>query len=744
MDGREPPIASRTRDSLRWRMPLVVEAVIVLVVGTFLGVAYREVRASLMQAAGVRAQGTANQLATITAQSTQQRFIELRRRATHVSLRDCLRHPDETTRRAAQLQLTGLTSPNPQIIELWTSGGEKVLSLPIPPSADGVLPGGSAPSAVGVGRLQIYRNIVFTETVTHVEAEPSARNDDPQPQVDLGFLVVRRPVTSSTGDTLNRLVGSGASVKVGNTGRGEWTDLSKAVDAPPVDLARVGVTAYQAADGEHHLGAMATISGTPWSVWVEFPQTVLLAPARSFLRRMIVIALVVVIFAGVFLSAMTERMLRPLSELTHASEAMAAGEYRRHVNITRRDEIGRLGAVFNAMTERVEHAHRELEERVRQRTATLEETLAILAQQARELKDSREELDQFFSLTPDMLCIADIEGRFTRVNAAWQDALGWTPEELTAAPYLSFVHPDDVGTTTTAAAELASGASTLGFENRYRCKDGSFRWLSWRAAPVMSRGLIYAAARDVTEQKRIARDLEARAAELLEANRELEAFSYSVSHDLRAPLRHISGFAALLSESASASLDANGGRYLQTIIDAGTRMGRLIDDLLAFSRVGRTALERTEVNLSPLVREVQQEIMLGINGHPIAWHLHDLPLVHADRSLLRLVFVNLLSNAVKYSSKRAQSEIEVGTVPGAAEESVIFVRDNGVGFDMQYAPKLFGVFQRLHSAEEFEGTGIGLANVSRIVHRHGGRVWAESAPDRGAVFYISLPKGRDR
>jgi len=293
-----------------------------------------------------------------------------------------------------------------------------VLSLPIPPSAEGVLPPGSTPSTAGVGRLQIYRNIVFTETVSNVESEPSARSDDPQMQVDLGFVVVRRPVTSSTGDSLNRLVGSGASVTVGNTGSREWTDLSKAVDPPPVDLARVGVSDYQAADGQRHLGAMATISGTPWSVWVEFPQSVLLAPARSFLRRMIVIALGVVIVAGVFLSAMTGRMLRPLSELTRASEAMARGEYSRHVNITRRDEIGRLGAVFNAMTERVEQAHRELEERVRQRTATLEETLAILAQQARELKDSREELDQFFFLTPDMLCIADLEGRFTRVNAA--------------------------------------------------------------------------------------------------------------------------------------------------------------------------------------------------------------------------------------------------------------------------------------------------------------------------------------
>jgi light-regulated signal transduction histidine kinase (bacteriophytochrome) len=225
-------------------------------------------------------------------------------------------------------------------------------------------------------------------------------------------------------------------------------------------------------------------------------------------------------------------------------------------------------------------------------------------------------------------------------------------------------------------------------------------------------------------------------------NRELEAFSYSVSHDLRAPLRHIGGFAALLRESASASLDAEGHRLLQTITDAATRMGRLIDDLLAFSRVGRAPLQCADVNLGPLIREVQQEIMTGMNGHPVAWHLHDLPVVQGDRSLLRLVFVNLLSNAVKYSSTRALAAIEIGTMPGTADEIVLFVRDNGVGFDMEYAHKLFGVFQRLHSADEFEGTGIGLANVRRIVHRHGGRVWAEGTLDHGAAFYVSLPNGR--
>src|SRR5207248_7391812 len=183
--------------------------------------------------------------------------------------------------------------------------------------------------------------------------------------------------------------------------------------------------------------------------------------------------------------------------------------------------------------------------------------------------------------------------------------------------------------------------------------------------------------------------------------------SYSVSHDLRSPLRHISGFAMMLEQSASSGLDGEARRHLKTIIDASTRMGRLIDDLLAFSRVGRAPMARSRVDLGRLVRDAQHEVAADLNGRDVAWRIHDLPTVDADPSLLRLVFVNLLSNAVKYSSTKPRTEIEVGPGPGGPHETVVYVRDNGVGFDMQYVDKLFGVFQRLHRTDEFEGTGIG-------------------------------------
>jgi len=250
--------------------------------------------------------------------------------------------------------------------------------------------------------------------------------------------------------------------------------------------------------------------------------------------------------------------------------------------------------------------------------------------------------------------------------------------------------------------------------------------------------------REQQELRRINETLEqrvlARTAELDATNKELEAFSYSVAHDLRAPLRHMDGFIRLLNKRAHATLDEKNQRYLGIISDSARQMGLLIDDLLAFSRVGRAELQLRAVSLHQLVNEAIQELRDETQGRDIAWKISQLPEAMVDRSMMRLVLINLLTNAVKFTGKREHAEIEVGTVSNEADDIVVFVRDNGVGFDMEYASKLFGVFQRLHPAEDYEGTGIGLANVQRIIHRHKGRTWAEGEVDRGATFYFSLPK----
>lgn len=357
------------------------------------------------------------------------------------------------------------------------------------------------------------------------------------------------------------------------------------------------------------------------------------------------------------------------------------------------------------------------------------------------------ERDRFFTLARDLLCIAGFDGYFKRVNPAWEEALGFSAEELLGRPFIEFVHEDDRERTLAESVRLAAGQDSPDFENRFRCKDGSYRWLRWSSRSVPAENTIYASARDITDRKEaderiqwLNADLEVRALQLESANRELESFSYSVSHDLRAPLRHIDGFASLLTKRAADALDAEGRRYVATISKAAKQMGTLIDDLLAFSRIGRVPLRLEPVNHDQLVADVIADGRYESAAPALAWEIGPLPRVRADAAMLRQVWANLIENAVKYSAKAAAPRITIGgTENVAAGEAVFFVRDNGVGFDMAYADKLFGVFQRLHAPADFEGTGIGLANVRRIVSRHGGRTWAEGRVDEGAVFYFSLP-----
>lgn len=372
--------------------------------------------------------------------------------------------------------------------------------------------------------------------------------------------------------------------------------------------------------------------------------------------------------------------------------------------------------------------------------------LVTVARDISARKRAEDERDRFFSLSLDMLCIASADGYFRRLSPAFSNTLGWSVEELLARPFIDFVHPDDrAATLAEVDRQVIAGEPVLQFENRYRHKDGSWRVLSWKSAPQPD-GKMYATARDVTERKQaeqrivdLNRELTERQAALEVANKELESFSYSVSHDLRAPLRHIDGYARMLVEDLGPELPAEPRRYLQTIIDSARRMGLLIDDLLNLSRLGRKPLSLQEIDMRALVQSAIQEVASDDRALDRRIEVATLPAAVGDSALLKQVWVNLLSNAVKYSAPRgADARIEVRGE--RSDDTVRYtISDNGVGFDMRYADKLFGVFQRLHPQDQFEGTGVGLAIVKRIVSRHGGRVTANAQPDRGATFCIELP-----
>jgi PAS domain S-box-containing protein len=471
----------------------------------------------------------------------------------------------------------------------------------------------------------------------------------------------------------------------------------------------------------------------------------------------------------------------------------------------------------------------------------------------------------------DMLCIASGDGRFQRLNPAWR-ILGFTNEELCAAPNIDFVHPEDRAATEAMGRKLAAGETAVGFENRYRCKDGSYRVLMWKAAASPDGSSIFAAARDITDWKaadaaikaaeerlrlllesvrdyaiimlsptgavttwnpgaerikgyaageivgqhfsrfyppeeieggkperelaiasergryeeegwrvrkdgskflantvltavrdeagtlrgfaKVTRDitdrkraedeirslnaaLQRHTAQLESANKELEAFCYSVSHDLRAPLRGIDGFSQALLEDYGSKLDEEGRDSLHRVRNGTQRMGQLIDDLLNLSRVTRAEIRREPVDLSAIARGVAEELKAADPRRQVTFDIAEGITAVADPNLLRVVLTNLIGNAWKFTGQQAEARVEFGC-SGSNGDRVYFVRDNGVGFDMAYANKLFGAFQRLHAQGDFPGTGVGLATVQRIIHRHGGQVRATAELGLGAAFSFTL------
>ncbi len=351
--------------------------------------------------------------------------------------------------------------------------------------------------------------------------------------------------------------------------------------------------------------------------------------------------------------------------------------------------------------------------------------------------------------------ITDPKGKITYVNDKFCAISKYSREELLGQDYRiinSGYHPRDF---IREMWTVISHGKVWKGEFKNKAKDGSFYWVDTTIVPFLNeqgKPRQYVAIHsEITEhkaQEEIIRQLNVeleqrvieRTAQLQAANQELEAFSYSVSHDLRAPLRHVMGFVELLLQDAGQTLSKNSLGHLTMISESAKQMGQLIDELLAFSRTGQSELQRTEVNLDQLVQEALRDSQGWTKQRNIVWEIHPLPAVRADRGLLRVVLVNLISNAVKFTGARAEARIEIGRAPSGDGETVIFIRDNGAGFDPRYAGKLFGVFQRLHTRDEFEGIGIGLATVQRIIHRHGGRTWAEGVVDGGATFYFSIPR----
>ena len=368
------------------------------------------------------------------------------------------------------------------------------------------------------------------------------------------------------------------------------------------------------------------------------------------------------------------------------------------------------------------------------------------------LLKSRNMLERLFETAPDAVVVVDGNGVIRKVNQQSEILFGYMREEMIGqrVEYLipERFHRRHRQHRRSFFEDPRARQMGIGLELYGRNQDGREIPVDIMLNPIETNEgtWVFAVVRDITAQKQdeskileLNLALRTQLDQLAATNRELEGFSYSVSHDLRAPLRHIIGFVDLLNARATTALDDKSRHYLEVISEAAKKMGVLIDDLLAFSRMGRSEMMKGWVDLGMLVREVVNDLQEEAALRDISWEIAPLPVVLGDSAMLRQVLINLIGNAVKFSRARASARIEIGAVE-REHESEIFVRDNGVGFDASYSNKLFGLFQRLHANEEFEGTGVGLAIVQRIVLRHGGRVWAEGAVDGGATFWFSLPK----
>jgi PAS domain S-box-containing protein len=403
------------------------------------------------------------------------------------------------------------------------------------------------------------------------------------------------------------------------------------------------------------------------------------------------------------------------------------------------EEIALLDGLAGDLSFALESMDREIKRR------QAEEETRALSFYARSLIEAS--LDPLVTISP--------QGKITDVNRATEEATGIDRANLIGTDFSDFF---------TEPAKARTGYQRVLAQGFVRDYPLALRHVSGRITDVLYNATIYrneageeqgvfAAARDVTERKKAEEEVrklneelelrvQERTAQLEAANRELEAFSYSVSHDLKTPLRAIQGFSRILMAEHSEKLDAQGLRLLGVVVNNTMLMAQLIDDLLALSRFGRQQIRSSVIDLEALSRKLFQQLRSQEPDRELKLTVGDLPPAFGDHNLIAQVMANLLGNAVKYTKSRETAEIEVG---GWSEKkvNVYYVKDNGLGFDMRFAHKLFGVFQRLHSSQEYEGTGVGLAIVQRIIQRHGGRVWAEAEVDEGATFYFSLPREKE-
>ena len=704
--------------SIERKLPLLFSALLLVVVLVMLGAAYQQVRHAALALAAERVRRITTVYADLLQREPTIRRAQTATLAADPGVRDFVTSGGGRGRDwvlAAMRRIAPDTAPN-LAVEVWDTAGHRLFLRGDTALRSDPAPALPSDSAV----LSPYR--LRHDTLLYFEVQAAVRQGAEGRVIGRVVQIRRINLSKRARETLTGIAGGDVALLVGNADGEPWTDLERVIPAPPAE-ARASRAPISYERGEPKFGLAAPIPGSPWMFVSELSLPQVLAPSRIYLRRMALIAAAIVLVGAFGAWWVSRRITSPLHHLTTAAAAIAGGDLAQQVDVPGTDELARLGRSFNVMASEVRRSREGLEAQVVERT--------------RALRDSEARLRAVTETAHDAIVAADGDGNIAYWNPGAAHMFGYAAGEVVGRPLTVLMperYQEDHRRGIRRYVETAE-AHVVGrtVELHGRRKNGAeFPIELSLAAARTEAGIAFTGViRDITERKRIEQALR-------ETNAELESFSYSVSHDLRAPLRAIHGFARILVEDHRASLDPEAARLLGVIDDNTRRMGQLIDDLLAFSRLGRKELEAAPVDMAELVRTVADDVQRAAGDRPLDITIGLLPPARGDREMLRQAITNLLDNAAKFTRRRAPGRIEVGHRTNGAE-TLYYVKDNGAGFDQRYAGKLFGVFQRLHRAEEFEGTGVGLAIVQRIVLRHGGRVWAEGQVDTGATFFFTLP-----
>ncbi len=718
--------------SLHWGLPVAISGLVAAAIGFVLFLAYREVTATLVVAGGTRAQTAADQLAGLVAQSVQQGVTALTQAANDDNLVQYVQQPRADRQEAVRQRLVPFTSAGPRRVELWDRGGTLLLDITNATATTGParvdFPPTVAPLRDGVGPLTVRQDRVFAEVIAAVRATSPDGNGSPP---TIGFVVVWSTLTINPPGILSRLVGADAAIAIGDQSSTAWSDFSRTVPAPRVDVRRPGIAEGRDSNGPSRIGAIAIIRGTPWSVWVSFPRALVVAPAQAFLSRISIIGLLVTVFAAGFVRLITGRLTTPLRDMTRAAGAIAGGDYSRRVETKRRDEIGQLGGALNAMAD---HIARDISRR-----QSAEEALQVAEERLR------------FALESSQVGVwdADIASGRARWSTVLEHLHGLAPGTFGASldAFISHVHSNDREGVRNSIERAVRDHAEVSLLYRAVWSDGSVHWIRSLGRIFYDQTGMPLRAAGVSMDVTATRTLE----EQLSQVHKMEAIGQlagGVAHDFNNLLTAILGYANLVFDSLESS-DARRDDVSE-IIGAAQRAASLTRQLLTFSRKQVLVTRRVDVN--GLVTETSALLgrLIGEHIQLVTALAPDLGAVQADPGQIQQILMNLAVNARDAMPNGGRLLIETNNVSldgSYAFEHVevrpgpyvmIAVTDQGVGMDEETKRRVFEPF--FTTKEQGRGTGLGLATVYGIVKQSGGHIFVYSEPSKGATFKVYLPR----